>query len=310
MDPSSWCHIIQNCNTVNKKNIYKGDNNLTFFSESFSGSNTLFTQTTGNSTPTAMGIQITQQSFTHCVDEPDSFAQNDSFAVESSTSENVILRRNLTEAFEELYVDVGTGISEAETPTSTKLMEDDFTSPNGVMDIDNFEPLMDDSSIPTFRLHPDLKRDLSQPLVNRVSIYAIIHDINKEASDMASNDQSTFLRAKSMDDDEDGLSPIVIAVSGAPSILPSSHAIVDACLIDEERWLLSAIGGRGDDECRSISSCPPTFSQAMGERDYDDTTSTLGASRTQLWKPSRSWWEAKSGKNPWIEPKSHNKRWR
>lgn len=36
----------------------------------------------------------------------------------------------------------------------------------------------------------------------------------------------------------------------------------------------------------------------------------LSQSRTQLWKPSRSWWEAKSGKNPWIEPNSHNKRWR
>ena len=35
-----------------------------------------------------------------------------------------------------------------------------------------------------------------------------------------------------------------------------------------------------------------------------------GSMRTQLWKPSRSWWEAKSGKNPWIEPASHNRRWR
>jgi hypothetical protein len=310
MDPSSWSHFLQNCNTVNKKNKYKEDDNLTFISESFGGSNTLFTHT--SNTATAMAIQVTQQSITQCVEEPDSFAQNDSFAVESSTSEHIIPRRNLTEAFEELYVDVGIDI--AETPTSTKLMEDDFTSPNGVMDIGNLEPSMDDfeddSSIPTFSLHPDLKQDLSQALVNRVSIYGIIHDINKEVVDMASNDQSTFHRVKSMDEDEDGLSPLVIAVNGTPSTLPSSHPIVEACLIDEERWLLAAIEGRGDDECRSISSCPPTFSQAMGERDYDDTASTMEASRTQLWKPSRSWWEAKSGKNPWIEPKSHNKRWR
>jgi len=54
-----------------------------------------------------------------------------------------------------------------------------------------------------------------------------------------------------------------------------------------------------------------TFPQAMGERDYDNSSqNSIVGVRTQLWKPSRSWWEAKSGKNPWIEPKSHNKRWR
>jgi hypothetical protein len=49
----------------------------------------------------------------------------------------------------------------------------------------------------------------------------------------------------------------------------------------------------------------------MGEKEYENPIASLpGVSRTQLWKPSRSWWEAKSGKNPWIEPTSHNKRWR
>ena len=57
--------------------------------------------------------------------------------------------------------------------------------------------------------------------------------------------------------------------------------------------------------------CPPTFSQAIGEKEYENPVHALsGGNRTQLWKPSRSWWEAKSGKNPWIEPSSHNKRWR
>lgn len=41
------------------------------------------------------------------------------------------------------------------------------------------------------------------------------------------------------------------------------------------------------------------------------TTHALPAeTRTSLWKPGRSWWEAKSGKNPWMEPALHNQRWR
>jgi len=75
--------------------------------------------------------------------------------------------------------------------------------------------------------------------------------------------------------------------------------------------LLTAIDARGKDESRPNQACPATFLQAMGEREYENPLASLSnGSRTQLWKPSRSWWEAKSGKNPWIEPKSHNKRWR
>jgi hypothetical protein len=74
-----------------------------------------------------------------------------------------------------------------------------------------------------------------------------------------------------------------------------------------EEWLLSTIASRKD----TSRPCPATFLQAMGEKEYENSVSSLaGGSRTQLWKPSRSWWEAKSGKNPWIEPTSHNKRWR
>jgi hypothetical protein len=88
-------------------------------------------------------------------------------------------------------------------------------------------------------------------------------------------------------------------------------SLIQAAVIDEERWLLETIDSRGMDESRAIKACPPTFLQAMGEREYENPlTSLSNGSRTQLWKPSRSWWEAKSGKNPWIEPTSHNKRWR
>jgi hypothetical protein len=138
----------------------------------------------------------------------------------------------------------------------------------------------------------------------------VIHDINKEATAMASNDESGYIR--NPEELREAYDPLVVAVNGYPSVpLPKSHSMVDAAVIDEEKWLLGAIDSRRTDESRSVKACPPTFLQAMGERDYENPlTSLSNGSRTQLWKPSRSWWEAKSGKNPWIEPKSHNKRWR
>jgi len=255
-----------------------------------------------------MAIQLSEQNVSPCLDDP-----NESFGVESSASDPSIPRRNLTGAFDDLYVD---NAASAGTPAA-KQAADNMISPTGVMDVVNLglggqttSECMD-SDTPYFYLHPDLKRDLSQALVNRVSIYEVIHDINKEAKAMASNDESSFHRVTSMDDDEyDDVSPLVLAVNGSPFRACSRGPIVDSCLIDEERWLLTAVEFRGDDECRTIASCPATFAQAIGEREYEDTQSTLENSRTQLWKPSRSWWEAKSGKNPWIEPKSHNKRWR
>ena len=224
-----------------------------------------------------------------------------------SLSDSTMTRRNLTEAFDEIYSDNNEATSV--TPTS-KLVEHEQISPTGVMDMTPCANDVEESELPHFDLHVDLKRDLSQHLVNRVAIYGVLHDINKEALSMDSNDHSSFHRVHSMDEDEDTFSPIVMAVNGTPLRAPSRGSVVESSLIDEEQWLLSVIQARGDDECQSMASCPPTFSQAMGERDYDETFSTMEASRTQLWKPSRSWWEAKSGKNPWIEPKSHNKRWR
>lgn len=164
--------------------------------------------------------------------------------------------------------------------------------------------------VPSFYLHPELKRDLSDALVNRVSFYAVIHDINKEATAMAANDDSGYNR--NPEDMHEEYDPLVVAVNGPPDEpFASSNSFMQLALIDEERWLLDAIEARSNEETRSINVCPPTFLQAMGERDYENPLASLSnGSRTQLWKPSRSWWEAKSGKNPWIEPKSHNKRWR
>lgn len=84
---------------------------------------------------------------------------------------------------------------------------------------------------------------------------------------------------------------------------------------------MSAVASRSQDEVAANrnSELLPTFFEAMGEKDANvaGDASASGSSqgpgqgsRTQLWKPGRSWWEAKSGKNPWVEPVVHNNRWR
>jgi hypothetical protein len=168
-----------------------------------------------------------------------------------------------------------------------------------------------------FHMHSSLKRDLSQALVNRVSFYGIIHDINKEASAMAANDpKEPHVAAVLEESKEESSCALVKAAVGTPHTngtdeTPSPNdSPLPSALVDEEAWLLEIVEHR-DPEERTTTTCPPTFLQAIGEREYENPVQALsGASRTQLWKPSRSWWEAKSGKNPWIEPSSHNKRWR
>jgi hypothetical protein len=245
-----------------------------------------------------------------------------------ATETNQIPRRNLTEAFEELYIDTetpaieqtdskggGPGMKNMISPTGvTELnVEPPKASPEAVSEHGNIvTPNKDDAKVmlPHFDLHPELKRVLSDALVNRVSFYTVIHDINKEAAAMAANDESGYNR--NPEDQREEYDPLIVAVNGYPqNPLPTFCPMVKTALIDEEKWLLDAIDARRTNESRSVKACPPTFLQAMGERDYENPLASLSnGSRTQLWKPSRSWWEAKSGKNPWIEPKSHNKRWR
>lgn len=260
------------------------------------------------------------------------------FRAEAAEPATQIPRRNLTEAFEELYIKpTGSMVRESETPlvkqssmkeeTST-MVGTNMISPTGVAELDlgastarvgqktmmslngKHEVVGKLTDKLGFHLHPSLQRDLTDALVQRVSFYAIIHDINKEAASMAANDDSGFNR--SADDINEEYDPIVVAVQGYPkNQINGTSSMVDVALIDEENWLLETIDARSMEETKSVKACPPTFPQAMGERDYENPlTSLSNHSRTQLWKPSRSWWEAKSGKNPWIEPKSHNKRWR
>jgi hypothetical protein len=241
-------------------------------------------------------------------------------------------RRNLTEAFEELFeetdlphdmidttltagIDIDTdGNSMPLTSLLSPRMDKSdkskecLISPTGVADM----PAEVEVSCqwPGLGLHFILQRELSQALVDRVSFYGIIHDINKECTAMAANDPVVSTQTHTDNSgsalQQEETSALVTAVTG----LPAKERISDsnAVCIDEEKWLLSTIRARSSDEIRS---CPETFLQAMGEKEYENPVASLaGASRTQLWKPSRSWWEAKSGKNPWIEPASHNKRWR
>lgn len=250
--------------------------------------------------------------------------------------------RNLSDAFEELYVapaNCKTTTPGVKTSSGNcKESAPNLISPTGVAELDNHAKSTDTSKshrsnemtpiplvvtqavsidigtssfvVPYFQLHDDLKLELSQAVVNRVSIFGVIHDINKEATAMAANDDSSFSR---LEETGEEFSPLVVAVNGTPmkSTATVEKSVVEKAVIDDERWLLSAIEARGDDETRPNQACPPTFLQAMGEREYENPLASLSnGSRTQLWKPSRSWWEAKSGKNPWIEPKSHNKRWR
>ena len=262
-----------------------------------------------------------------------------------------IPRRNLTEAFEELYIKPSKSWANsiADSPDMKQLNSfggkssisgsSNMISPTGVAELDKaatvasvgttitsptepsnlITPIKDDLLTKRerpnegpiqFRLHPQLQRDMSDALVQRVCFYAIIHDINKEATSMASNDDSGYNRKPN--EVSEKYDPLVMAVNGHPRLeFTGSSSMINMALIDEEQWLLDAIDSRNPEETRSIKACPPTFLQAMGERDYENPLASLSnGSRTQLWKPSRSWWEAKSGKNPWIEPKCHNKRWR
>jgi hypothetical protein len=276
----------------------------------------------------------------------------------ASEPTQTIPRRNLTEAFEELYVQPPNTAASSSKDTETPIVKHSnpskggdsdnsvtisMISPTGVMDLDcavqqhhSQQADRDGATIVGkkldeklgFCLHPALQRDLSDALVERVSFYAIIHDINKEATAMASNDDSGYDKQQQQPQGGEDLTstgeeydPLVVAVNGHPSslhnnnngkaVIGAASSLVNAALIDEEQWLLDAIDARSFDETRSINACPATFPEAMGERDYENPLASLSnGSRTQLWKPSRSWWEAKSGKNPWIEPKCHNKRWR
>jgi len=226
-------------------------------------------------------------------------------------------RRNLTHAFEALCV-----VSPDETEKEEKnddvyvvaaaaqldsgAVSKNLISPTSV--VPEPQHLHDEAlKLPVLNLHPDLYRDLSQECIARVSCYSILHDINKEAAALAAHDPLAIGTLES-----EKSCPLVLSATGQPYTgnFNCDPIAVDQALIDEEKWLLATIADRKVVNTTS-TQCPATFLQAIGEKEYENPVHAVtGHARTQLWKPSRSWWEAKSGKNPWIEPASHNKRWR
>lgn len=226
--------------------------------------------------------------------------------------------RNLTHAFEALCREDET--NNMVIPQSPDKSTSTNISPTGVDQM----PLLPEPALPIilpnvpFKLHPDLQREMSDYLVQRVSAYSLVHDINKEAGALSAQDphMQEPTDSSAVTETTEALneeSPLVCAVQGRqPKGRDPSKSIPAVAIVDEEKWLLRTIYNRSAKETKSLSHlCPPTFLEAMGEKEYENPVNALaGHARTQLWKPSRSWWEAKSGKNAWIEPGSHNKRWR
>ena len=187
------------------------------------------------------------------------------------------------------------------------LLAKESWSPNGVdftFSVENGSPVKSVASsgsfqsfkidLPRFHLYENLKRDLPQPVVDRCSLYSVIHGVNKEVQDMAEQD---FNCVKEPNLDEG--SALVQAIKGDTKGHPvQKTSPPPLAVLDEELFLLAAISSRGDDEKLSINpnNCPATFAEAIGELDtssYDsnlqseNTLSVLSNSKTQLWKPSR-----------------------
>lgn len=199
--------------------------------------------------------------------------------------------------------------------SGNKPKDDNSSSPGSQQSRYDSTPVL---TLPKFDLHESLRLSLQQSVIDRCSFYSVVNGVNKAVQEMAVEDQDGAI-----EDAQDEDSALVRAVNG-PSKKASSRREgpqVELAVLDEERFLLAVIANRSKEEME-IRACPSTFAEAIGEIEpgissestlscqSDNPLSVLAASRTQLWKPSRSWWEAKSGKNPWIEPKNHNKRWR
>jgi hypothetical protein len=166
-------------------------------------------------------------------------------------------------------------------------------------------------TLPSYTLAPSLVCSLSPGLVSRISFYSIIRDINAEASTCHITDPHNGGNGVREVIAEDGRIH-VHPTNECQSVLFGNATLSPNSLIDEEYFLLSAIASRTKEEVDSNQGVLlPSFAEAMGEIvSNENSSSVAGTSRTQLWKPGRSWWEAKSGKNPWVEPVVHNNRWR
>ncbi|OEU21457.1 hypothetical protein FRACYDRAFT_235083 [Fragilariopsis cylindrus CCMP1102] len=119
------------------------------------------------------------------------------------------------------------------------------------------------------------EQNMSNGLVQRVSFYSIIHDINKETT-TAGADIVTYC-----------------------SNIASYNNNNKTALIDAEQWLLDVIAIDSSSSSRNLDF----------EKKTTTATTTTYRRKTRLWKPQYSWWNAKSGYNANLEPKYHDKRW-
>ena len=171
-------------------------------------------------------------------------------------------------------------------------------------------------SIPQFQLHDSLRGTLSQGVINRVSFYSILRDINQEVLDNFDTGGGGNIQLHDPNQEEEQNSILIISClnddddesNNEPLLnIDASTTRQQGILIDEEWWLISVIASRTPESIKNQSTeLLPSFFEAMGESDNDDES----PSKTKLWKPSQSWWDAKSGKNPWVEPVVHDNRWR
>lgn len=281
--------------------------------------NTLDSETAEDPLDHYEDIEVVQDSTTLQFNDYD-ITDNNNLSITLPTS------RNLFGDFGEVMEDMkqGSEAGKAEEKTVSNLskgMKDlKVKSPNGVDQLENnspsFVPLGQKRiDLPKHPLTDKLRLDLAQGTIDRCSIYSVIHGINTEIEEMVKND-----KRHPGEEQQDGNSALVRAVNGPARQLSKEEDAerTDLALIDEETFLLWSIFSRSEDEINARRACPSSFAEAIGEAEpmprLDEQTANpltaLSSSRTQLWKPSRSWWEAKSGKNPWIEPLSHNKRWR
>jgi hypothetical protein len=147
-----------------------------------------------------------------------------------------------------------------------------------------------------FRLHPKLQKNMSNGLVQRVSFYSIIHDINKETTTAGAD---------------------IVTYSSNIGSYNNSKTTTTTALIDEEQWLLDVIAIDSSSSSRNLNFEKKTNTSTTTDcsmviyKNNDPTAATSSSHRrkTRLWKPQYSWWKAKSGYNAYLEPKYHNKRW-
>lgn len=81
------------------------------------------------------------------------------------------------------------------------------------------------------------------------------------------------------------------------------------CQEEEKKFLYSNLH-LDDGKFLSLIACGYEIDESFTSSPYTIHQICNTSTTTQLWKPKTSWWEAKSKRNPWIDPRHHYLRWR